>query len=112
MSTRNLCVARGALTGRPVGIAYEVEPGHVLVLKSVVLAVTSSADQTLEIQLYSSDQGVGVTLYSAIASTTKPFAWSGWTVLNPADTVRISYSAGPVFYWIAGALLPEPTPVP
>jgi hypothetical protein len=31
--------------------------------------------------------------------------WSGWTVLNPGDTIDINSTAVPVSYWASGTLL-------
>jgi hypothetical protein len=52
-----------------------------------------------------------IILHEAIATTTS-FAWEGWLVLNPGDSVNVSTDAADVSFWLSGAVLLGPPPYP
>ena len=104
---RNTCAARGSVTVTGQSLLYTVPANNQFILKFVGLYNGASAASTVLLFGYAGGANPGqvVTQQLSLPASTSN-NWSGWTVLNAGDQIYMQTSQQPLYYWIAGALLP------
>lgn len=108
MTTRNRAIARGRRRPGEGSLAYTVPADSVLLLKFIGLQL-ATATATQAIVWMQDRQGTTIYLADLALQRASVGRESLWTVLNDQDELHVYTSAGDVFYWCAGALLPLPT---
>lgn len=81
-------------------------PSNAFILKSLICLSTNATTTQLITSIATGDATISVYLEDLQLAQIVPHVWSGWTVLNAGDTVKIYTSQTGLFYWVAGAVLP------
>lgn len=106
MPVRNASVARGYLSATGYTTVYTVPTGFVLLLKNILISQTSGQASTFNFNFVSSGATVNIVWFAATTASDGTYNWSGWTVLNAGDALRINVGTPTVAYWVSGAVLP------
>ena len=103
---RNSCVARGTFSANTPADVYVVPANNNFILKSILIQNGSAAAVTPQIQLNIPGGATSVMVEVPTIASNTTNIWSGWTVLNGGDKITMYPNGFPVYYWIAGAVLP------
>jgi hypothetical protein len=107
---RNYRLAAGIVAASEYIGVYTVPSGYVCLLKSMLCGNLGASPASGMFELHT--PGVQIDIAFNNLGYSEHFEWSGWTALNAGDWLALYTNAGPLHYWLAGALLSGFTSVP
>lgn len=102
---RNFRLAAGSVASTSNTVVYTVPANNTVILKFAAIHNNSAASATESIYINEPVSGAAILLISQSVAAGASELWSGWTVLNAGDQIRV-VNNGAAYYWLAGAILP------
>jgi hypothetical protein len=106
MATRSTQLWAAALGQAVDTLLFTVPADRVCILKSIYMNHNAGTEQRIDHYIAAGE--------AAVRLTTEPVnalalgRWDGWALLNPGDTVRVTFAAAPIYTVGSGSLLPLP----